>query len=389
MKKFGILTLYYKNDNYGGIAQGLALQSYIESRGYDAELISYKKTSPPFLVREKFKSAPFKYLRGRTYNFHKKLAQRAANRLAAKKHPGLAPRLEERKAAFEKSREKIKHSPVFTDETIAESVSRYDCFISGSDQIWKPGVIRPAYVCAFLPEGKPCFSYASSIAVKELSGEYADFMRAQLKKYSRVSVREESAKKNLEKITGREISVVSDPTLLLSREEWQSAASDREVEGEYMLVYLLGQSKRQRSLIKELAERLGLKIVFFPHVEGRVRACDLGFGDICLYDVDLADFLGLISRAGFVCTDSFHAVVFSILFQREFIALNREVLGYNGSMGSRLKTLLSAAGLEGRLAGGGKALALPPEIDYRAVSARLEPVIAESKRWLNAALAEV
>ena len=89
-----------------------------------------------------------------------------------------------------------------------------------------------------------------------------------------------------------------------------------------------------------------MKIVTLPHVEGKVRASDIGFGDIELYDIDLAKFFSLIKYAEYVCTDSFHAVVFSNIFETNFYVFERIVFSKRHNMNSRIETLLTSFGEE-------------------------------------------
>lgn len=388
MQRVGILTLYYKNNNYGGIAQAYAFQLYVNNLGYDAELISYRRTLPPMLIRDDFKKNPFDYMKRRAYRLPQKIILRIENKYAEIRFGrSLKEKIELRAEAFEKSRELVRHSEtVYTDETIKDTAEKYDCFVSGSDQIWKPGVIRPAFVCDFLPPDKKRFSYASSIAVTKFPEQYGEFMKNKLKPYCWISVREKDAKSYLEKITGRSVDVVVDPTMLLRRSEWDKVCARRIIHGNYIFVYLLGQSRTQRKLIKKYAKDTGRKIVFLPHVEGHIRACDIGFGDIDLYDVDLSDFFSLIKHADMIVTDSFHAVVFSIIFQKNFAVFERKVLQYGGSMGSRLATLLDSAELSERIIENGDMAVIDRKIDYEKVEKKLQSVTEKSKELLKQAL---
>lgn len=389
MKKIGILTLYYNNNNYGGIAQAYALQKYIEMLEYDASLISYKRITAPILVRDNFSKNPIAYIRSKTHNLPRKIKQRLKDKISNTLYQDkLKDNIEKRNQAFQRSRELVKHTAsIYTDETIAETVDMFDCFISGSDQIWKPDVIRPTFVCDFLPENKKCFSYASSITVTKLPQEYGEFMQRALAKYQWISVREEEGKNYLQKLLSRNVDVVVDPTLLLPNSTWENITSERIVTEKYIFVYLLGQDERQRNEIKRYAKQLSLKIVYLPHVEGKVRACDIGFGDVCLYDIDLSDFFSLIKYAEMIFTDSFHAVVFSIVFKKKFWVYERAVLQVNSGMGSRLTTLLNLTGLTERKIGKiNKSESLQSEVDYDEVYRKLQPEIIRSQLLLKKAL---
>ncbi|MDD3184540.1 MAG: polysaccharide pyruvyl transferase family protein [Anaerostipes sp.] len=389
MEKIGILTLYYNNDNYGGIAQAYALQKYIETLGYDATLISYKRTTPPMLIRDSFSKNPIAYIQSKMYNFPCKIKQKLNNKIAEFVfQEELKDDIKKRKQAFQNSRMAIKHSEkVYTDETIVETVDMYDCFISGSDQIWKPGVIRPAYVCDFLPLNKKCFSYASSITVTKLPQEYGEFMKRTLSRYQWISVREKEGKEYLQNLLDRKVDVVVDPTLLLPTSMWEDITKDRIIEDKYIFVYLLGQSRKQRDEIKKYAKKLGVRIVYLPHVEGKIRACDIGFGDVNLYDVDLSQFFSLIKYAEMIFTDSFHAVVFSIVFKKKFWVFDRVVLQANSGMGSRLSTLLNLTQLtERKIANKSRIENIECDIDYNVVSQRLQTEVERSQLLLKKAL---
>ena len=388
MGKVGIITLYYNNDNYGGIAQSYALCKYIADLGYDTEMISYKRT-PVRIVGKKEelkKKGVLQYCKDHMEYLPQKLYLKLSNKLANKcYHTKLQKYLDLRKMAFAKSREMIPHSKVYNENTVVECMDIYDCFISGSDQVWKPGVLQPPYVFSFLPRGKKCFSYASSITVTDLPDEYGEFMKSELEKYLWISVREYSAKEYLQKLLNRNVDVVVDPTLLLSRDEWNRLASSRKIEEKYLFAYLLGESSYQRKCITDYAKKHGLKVVFLPHVEGKVRACDLKFGDIQLYDIDLNGFLSLIKHAEIVFTDSFHAVVFSNIFETQFWVFERFVLSKKSNMNSRLDTLLNITDEESRKIKYNRDIT-HENIDFSVVQDKIKDIIEESKNKLSKAL---
>ena len=89
-------------------------------------------------------------------------------------------------------------------------------------------------------------------------------------------------------------------------------------------------------MAKEFAEKNNLKIVTLPHLLGRYRECDSDFGDYKLYDVTPQRLISIIKNAKYVFTDSFHATVFSLIFEKEHFVFQRD--GKN-SMSSRLYTL--------------------------------------------------
>lgn len=80
----------------------------------------------------------------------------------------------------------------------------------------------------------------------------------------------------------------------------------------------LGNNPPHREFAKRLKEATGCKIIALTHLDEFVKS-DEGYADETPYDIDPADFLNLIRNAEYVCTDSFHCSVFSILYKRQFL----------------------------------------------------------------------
>ena len=393
MIKIGIITLYFNNDNYGGIAQAYALNKYIENLGYSSEVISYKRT-PVHIpgTRERIKNEGLiSVVRSKMEMLPEKIYLKISTRYAVKKYGvALKEKIELRKDAFKRSRELVRHSNVYTEDTIHNCIGEYDCYVSGSDQIWKPGVLQPPYVFEFLPDKYKRISYASSITVTEYPREYGNFMKKCLSRYTWISVRESSAKNYLENLLHRSVEVVVDPTMLLDKDEWESIISNQIIKEHYLFAYLLGEDHKQRKQITQYAKERKLKIVTLPHVEGKVRASDIGFGDYQLYDVDLPAFLSLIKYADCVCTDSFHAVVFSNILETDFIVFERVILSKKANMNSRLDTLLDMLGEKNKMIYKNKAVmdANVQPANFNEAKERLREKVNQSKQLLNSALLE-
>ena len=78
-------------------------------------------------------------------------------------------------------------------------------------------------------------------------------------------------------------------------------------------------------------------IIALTHLDEFVKS-DEGYADETPYDIDPADFLNLIRNAEYVCTDSFHCSVFSILYKRQFFTFRRYNRNTKQSTNSRLDT---------------------------------------------------
>ena len=192
----------------------------------------------------------------------------------------------------------------------------------------------------------------------------------------------------MENLLHRPVDVVVDPTMLLDKNEWGNITSDRIIKEHYLFAYLLGEDRKQRKQITQYAKERKIKIVTLPHVEGKVRAADIGFGDYQLYDIDLPAFLSLIKYADFVCTDSFHAVVFSNIFETNFLVFERVILSKKANMNSRLDTLLDMLGEKNKMIYKNKAITntnLQPT-DFINAKEKLRKKADQSKHLLNNAL---
>lgn len=306
MKKIGILTEYYKNYNYGGILQAYALCKVIQALGYECEQIQYKKEKDietfekslkGFLrfILNKLKLFIMHFVYGKRTQFFDYFMQ-----------------------------EKIKHSKdVYDDNTITQTIDKYDIFVVGSDQVWNPNLFNKSYFLEFVPENKIKLSYAASLSVFELSEDQKNFLKNCLKGYKAISVREKNAVELLTNLTDKKVQWVLDPTLLLSKEEWNILSSGRTPIDKYVFTYFLGSGRVERKLAEEYAKIKGLKIVSMPLVFGWKSGFDNNFGDIRLFDVSPEDFISLIKNAETIFTDSFHAVVFSHIFEKNFYVFKR------------------------------------------------------------------
>lgn len=385
MKKIGVVTLYYNNNNYGGIAQSFALVDFLNDNGYKAELVSYKR-SPQTLLPSSSDKKINQIYDGFWKKVRKKLFEKPMEKCLTGKYQDW---INTRIRAFEKSREEMPHSQVYTEETIKETENIYDVFVTGSDQVWKPGVIQGAYVWDFLSNDKKCISYAASITTESYPDWYSQYMKKNLDKYSWISVREKSAQAYLQEIMDRNIDLVVDPTFLVSDEKWNRISTERQIDGKYIFAYLLGDSYAQRSTIKRIAKAWKLPVVTLSHVENKVRVCDLNFGDEQLYDVDLSKFLSLIKYAECVFTDSFHAAVFSNIYETNFWVFDRAVVSKKDKMSSRIETLLCTLGEEERKIKDSQRLSIneiKKDIDFKNAKRKMNEQVQFSKEKLLEAI---
>ena len=135
----------------------------------------------------------------------------------------------------------------------------------------------------------------------------------------------------------------SDPTLLKTPEEWREIAKEpANLPEKYILVYRFADSDKTKSMIDDIAAKTGLPVISLP-----LSNVALQDDYNTIFDAGPQEFIGLIDKASLVCTDSFHATVFSILMKTPVCVFLRENYDNGNSMNSRIYSLLSMLKLEG------------------------------------------
>ena len=349
MKKIGILTHYYKSKNYGGNLQAYALCEYLNNNGYTAEQICFDST---FVVVQKKSLVErikgkgilgiLKSIIRRILVAPKRIVKETILYNEIKKHDVINRRVE----AFDVfNSQVIPHSQkVYNSENINESSSLYDIFITGSDQVWKMKYYSPIWWLSFVKD-KTKISYAASLATDTIENEHKNIIKEHLRDFSAVSIREKSLVSQMQKLSPVGAEYVLDPTLLLEKEDWDKVCAEKLIEEDYIFCYFLGENKKERKLVIKFAKEKGLKLVTIPHASGKLRTVDIKFGDKKIYDASPQQFLSLIKHAKYIFTDSFHAVVFSNIYQKQYFVFNRNK---KGEMSARITDITGLFGAEER-----------------------------------------
>ena len=338
-KKIGIITFYYKNDNYGANLQAYALTKYLNVNGYVAEQICFDNSSCQCTESLKERIVRILTKENIVNKINKKAYEIIKNKIyASKKERFLKQRQERAKKTEHFANVMIPHSKeVYSASTIYKVNDIYDCFITGSDQVWNINMSKPAYFLDFVKGGKEKISYAASMAVDSISEEQKIQIKKWLQDYTAISVREKKSIDILAGLTGVIPEIVVDPTLLLTREEWDKCAASQLVNEDYMFCYFLGNNKKSRELALDYAKKYNLKIVSIPMYNDGYHFYDEDFGDLSLNDVSPEEFISLIKYAKYVFTDSFHCCVFSLIYRKQFFVFNRDE---KKSMSSRIDSLM-------------------------------------------------
>lgn len=379
-EKVGIITFYHQNLNFGGLLQAyalpIALKLYLDINAEQIDCVFIY--SEDFMQSQKKKKKRNISLYQVGILVFSKLKQKNLNK---------------RRRMFDKFMEETPHSNVtYNYKTIKSCVKKYDAFICGGDQIWNDYNSKmdiEAFTLQFVPEGVKKISYAPSIANLEMSDEFKITFRKGLSGLNAISVREKSSIQVLQELTNKLIQVVVDPVLLLQKKEWKKIANVPQIKEPYLLCYLLGNDVSQRKSVKKLAKKLNLKILTFSHIFGNaVRKCDLFFGDIHDYTSGPREFIGLIQNAELVVTDSFHASVFSMIFETPFYVFERDKADAKNSTNRRIYDFLKEYQLDSQLVSE-ESLAETnkiPKVDFKYAHQHWEKRREESLEYLEHAL---
>ncbi len=228
---------------------------------------------------------------------------------------------------------------------------RYDCFVTGSDQVWNPYFWKSSMgneddgfsnnlLCFARPEQRKCLS--PSISLQELPSEWNERFRDAWLTYRDLGVREKEGAALIERLTGRtDVVQTIDPTLMLDAEDWQKVArvNKGRPKGKYALYMFLGAEPEEipaekQQYLSAMLERTQMQAL---RMNDRAQPAVNASGP--------SEFIDLIQHADLVITDSFHCVVFAFLFDKPFLLFTRHAK-QNIDMSSRTDTLLSMLALE-------------------------------------------
>ena len=195
----------------------------------------------------------------------------------------------------------------------------------------------PAYTLDFAKPGTKKISYAASVGREYILPQYREQFRQSLESYTAISVREPSAQPAIEALTEKPVEVVLDPTLLLEKKDYEELKRPGQFKGRYIMVYMMEANKELVQFANRLSVAIGLPIIQ-RKLPGVFRN-ELG----SYYEDTAAEFLGEIEKAEYVITNSFHATVFSLIYEKPFISM------LHTSTGARTSDLLKSVGLESHL----------------------------------------
>lgn len=310
----GIITQLY-NANYGGILQIYALMTYLRNEGYNVKYINRQYPEKNKMLKLLRDIAKFIIQKNRKRN-------KKNNKLNIFFLQHIQPRTK----------------PICTRNDFKNlNKEHFTTIIAGSDQIWRPGPLLEDYFLGFtnlLNYNVHKIAYSASFGVDEwlFNTETTIKLKQLATKFNAVSVRESSGIELCEKYLGVNAQLTLDPTFLLPPEHYISLIGERKDKEPYIASYILDMNDDKRQICSYISNKCSLPIHHIHQTDNnKVRQ-------------SIPSWLKNIYEADFVITDSFHGTVFSIIFNKPFIAIGNKERGM-----SRFTSLLTLFSLENRL----------------------------------------
>ena len=367
--KIAIIT-FHGSHNYGSVLQAYATSTYLRGLGYDVEIINLRsqaqKDAYRIYTRRRFSVRQFVDVCFTTLTYG------------------------QRKRRFDNFEYFINHILPVTKKEYAtgtelhDSELDYDIYVTGSDQVWNPECpdFDTAYYLAFTTASQKRIAYAPSLGKSSFDYDDKELIRHLLQNIDYISCREKQGCEILRSLTDNPVTHVCDPVVLLDKHNWDEFAVAPKIDQPYILTYFLNNNHGDRSQVDYLRKKTGYKVIALneylrdwlnPHIELKL-------------DVTPQEFVGLIKHAAIVCTNSFHATAFSVIFQKQFftaIASQTQVANNNDS---RKIDFLTSLGLESRLLPNGTTPDLNAAVDYEKAQSKLNVFRTASAAFLIKAL---
>lgn len=374
--KIGILTIPPRI-NYGGILQAYALQTVLERMGHEVYVIEREIDWHIPWWKKVFLCYPKRFLT-------KYVLQNKGVRIFIEKHEEKAIPI----ILKEINRFRTKKLRLFPIKHFSEVGKGhvFDAYIVGSDQVWRPnyfsGDIEDAYLRFDKRPNVKRIAYAASFGTGkwDYSPEQTLACRELAKAFDVISVREKNGVELCRKNLGRDAIWVIDPTLLLAPSDYIDLirnTSTEDFDGKLM-VYILDVTDEKHELVNILSEEKGLtpfniRINVYDHT--------LPIDERRQHSVE--SWLKGIVESEFVITDSYHGVVFSILFNKPFIVIANQERGID-----RINSILSMFGLEKHIVNNIDEYHknAPYNIDWTSINSILEEKRSEAANLLKSVL---
>lgn len=368
--KTGILT-FHCSDNYGAMLQAYGLKTFLKTIEPDTEIVPYE----PFFMRGRHWLIPW----------YPGMSLIRMAGIAVCNFLTLTPDHFIQKKRMKTFRTRYLTQGLRPVRTLGGLKKlTYEVYVLGSDQIWNPDItfgLRKAYFGAFSNRYKKfVIAYAASLGGSSLDDSYDQEMRSLLANVDRLSVREKAAVSYVSRLVRREVSAVVDPVFLLDAGEWEKIETPLKKRN-YILVYKTENNEKLMECANRLAAEKNLPVIELKYQkrilsEDKQTIVETGAGP--------AEFLGYIHYADYVLTNSFHAMAFSIIYQKKFLAFGHSIRN------ARLENVLEQCALEERMVrSGAEPHDIDAVIDWTKVKESMRQMRKNSILFLKESLADM
>ncbi len=326
MRKVGLITIS-SVPNYGSVLQAYATQIVLESMGIDCKIINYDFPNI-WQFEQGAKPLSLKYKIGVAL--------------------GLKSHHQKQKQLNKFKQRNFNYTKRFRDfESLQrEDWSSYDTVAVGSDQVWNPRFTYgdPAFMLSFVPDNVKRISLSSSFACNLLQQQYKEVFKKQLSKFYALSIREKNGLTIIKEELGidKEVAVLLDPTLLLSKDEWLKKVprSLFKKQKKYIVLYGLYYAFDSRPYIYEVLQHYAIKYNYdILALEGYAPIA--GVNIIDKTSATLEEFIDIFANADLVITSSFHGTAFALNFGIPLVSIVPE-----GGSDDRQTTLCNLLGAD-------------------------------------------
>jgi hypothetical protein len=332
MRKIGIITLY--SDNFGSILQAYATYSFLSSLGNECSILQINYSQSYLDKLKKLPGILYRSIRYKSYYTER----RCLKETSRKESNLLSINTKKLMNAFVSAEFKVES---FDSNKLELLNSKYDYFITGSDQVWN-GYDEFRYL-VFTDRNKR-IALAPSFGASGVKDYFKKDIKKALNGFDSLSAREESGVKIIKELTGKDAVRLPDPTLLLTEEDWIEFATKGTQKTNYILLHFLNKPN-------ELAIKI-INMYLKGHDCSAYCICNKyeEYDQLLRYeflDISPYDYVSLISGANFVFNDSFHSTLFSLNLETQFLTFERQYL-HGNSQSSRIMDMLNRVGMPDR-----------------------------------------
>ncbi len=274
-----------------------------------------------------------------------------------------------------------------TAKEVYDLVPKYDLIVCGSDQIWNTGARDYSDVYFMTGGQNKKISYAASFG-SHIENVDLDKAQKNIAEFSNISVREEAGQELLHSISpDKEVRIVCDPTLLLDKSRYAPLSQiEKVVQEPYIFLYTINYSEEVLTVAQKLSNELGLPV--YAAFTGYSCVKCRKYGTKVLYDVGPSEFLWLIKHAAYTCSNSFHGIAFSVIFEKQFCRPTSVDANGKLSIDDRIDGFLGQIGLDERTVRVNDDCTemIQKPIDYNKVNEKLNAIRENGIGYLKTAL---